>query len=327
MRKTLGYDLAKLSDQQIEEQFESVVKQIKELDSTKYQLNVANKMVVQKGIDILQTYRNDLAKYFQSSIKSVDFAKDGQRVKEEINQWVSRETHNKIRELLSEPLNPSTALVLLNAIYFNGKFQTMFQKNETREQTFFSVEGRQSSAQMMHRKGKFNHNNVPQLDSQLLEIPYSGNDISLYILLPNEIQGIKKLKTDLKNFTVLENSIEGLREKTVDVTFPKFKIETESSLIEKLSQLGMKSAFSGEADLSGIDGKRDLTVSDVKHKAYIEVSEEGTEAAAVTAVVSMRTSIVDPSQQVKFRADHPFMLFIINNYNGIVLFSGIINKV
>lgn len=327
MRQALGYDSVHLIDQTIKREFKAVVEQIEALNSNETELSVANKMVVQKDLEVSEAFKEGLVTYYKSDIQYADFAREGQKTMDLINEWVSRETHNKIQRLLSEPLDPTTVLVLLNAIYFNGKFKIMFPKSETEEQIFFDSEDNQSLKPMMHREGKFKHALVPELDSQLLAIPYSGDQISLYVLLPNHRQGVAKLKTDLKDFSLLENSIASLTEKRVNVTLPKFKIETQYSLNDKLSQIGIKSAFTPEADLSGIDGKRDLRVSDVMHKAYIEVSEEGTEAAAVTGIVMTRLSLVDLPKEIEFRADHPFMFFIRIDTNRLILFSGIVNKI
>jgi len=284
-------------------------------------LNDANKLVVQMGFNISKTYQDDLVNYFESSIESVDFVKESQKAIDSINQWVSRQTHNKIEKLIDGPLDPSTVLILLNAIYFKGMFQYMFLKNETKEEVFFTADNKQSTVQLMRRRGQFNYTEVPELESQLLEIPYSGDEISLYILLPNERQGLKTLRKSFTNFSVLDKSISALTNETVDVLIPKFKIETKYSLPQKLSELGIKLVFTGSADLSGIDGKQDLQVSDVIHKAYIEVTEEGTEAAAATEVPIDRMGIL------QFRADHPFVFFIRNNVNGMVLFSGHVNQI
>jgi serpin B len=181
----------------------------------------------------------------------------------------------------------------------------------------------------MKRNGKFNYTEIESLNSKLLELPYSGDDLSLYIVLPNEKQGFNQLKNNLKDFAVIDNSIRNLRESEVHVTIPKFKIEAEYELKEQLSQLGMKQVFTREADLSGIDGKKDLEVSKVIHKAVVEVNEEGSEAAAATAIViRTHTASIDPNKPkvYEFKADHPFVFFIRDNRNGMILFVGQINK-
>jgi serpin B len=320
LREVLGYNFGHLSNEAINEEFVTVLREIEDVDSNKYQLNVANKLVAQQNFDILETYKQNLKKYFQTTIDSADFVHNSVAATDAINEWVKQKTHDKIVKLLSEPLSPSTRLVLLNAVYFKGIWETKFLKNETREEIFFNQGISEFKTQMMRRNGKFNLTEIPELDSKLLELPYSGDDISLYIVLPNERQGLKSVKSKLTDFALIEKSITQLKEVEVHVTIPKFKIETSYSLKEQLSQLGMKEVFTSSADLSGIDGKLDLVVSKVIHKAVIEVNEEGSEAAAATAI------IVGRALPNVFRAVHPFFFFIRDNRNGMIIFSGRLNK-
>jgi serpin B len=322
MKEVLGYNFGHLSNDEVNQQFGTVLRQISDVDSNKYELNVANKLVAQQNFDILESYKQNLKKFFGTTIETADFVHNSIAVTDAINDWVKTQTHEKIPKLLSEPLGSSTRLVLLNAIYFKGIFTTKFLENETKEEIFFNRGVNQIKKEMMKRNGKFNYTEVESLNSKLLEIPYSGDDLSLYILLPNEKQGFKQLENNLRDFSVIENSIRYLREREVNVTIPKFKIEAEYELKEQLSKLGMRQVFTPEADLSGIDGKKDLEVSKVIHKAVVEVNEEGSEAAAATAI------IVNESVAVvyEFRADHPFTFFIRDNRNGMILFVGLINQ-
>jgi len=326
LREVLGYDLGHINDQQVKEEFEKVFNDISVADSSKYQLNIANRMVAQDKFNILNTYKEDLKKYYKTSIVTADFAHNGAAETDAINQWVSQQTHDKIKKLLDQPLDSSTAMVLLNAIYFKGTWQTTFRKNETISETFYNHGEEVKTIDMMHRDNKFNYTDVNELNSKLLEIPYSGDDISMYILLPNERQGFQQLKNRLDNFAIVENAIKNLREEElVHVSIPKFKTEASYSLPKQLNELGMRKVFTGDADLSGIDGRRDLFVSNVIHKAVIEVNEEGSEAAAATAIIVKHGPSVDPPKPV-FKADHPFMFFIRDNRNGMILFMGQINK-
>jgi serpin B len=324
LREVLGYESAKILDEQIYQQFSEVLTNIEGIDSNKYELNVANKLVVQKDFEILKSYEENLKNYFKTTIDSVDFADS--TVANSINQWVSSLTHDKIKKLLDGPLSSATRLVLLNAVYFKGLFQTQFLKNQTKEEVFFNGGNAEKNTQMMIRTGKFNYTEIEEIDSKLLEIPYTGDDISLYILLPNQKQGLKAMNSGLSSWSQIEDSISRLRAQEVEVTVPKFKIETSYSLKQTLSKMGMHFVFSSSADLSGIDGKRDLDVSEVIHKAFVEVNEEGTEAAAATAIIIKALASVHPSSQPVFRADHPFMFFIRDNKNGITLFAGHINQ-
>jgi serpin B len=324
MKEVLGYSFGNLSNDEVNKQFASVLREISDVDSNKYQLNVANKLVAQQNFDILETYKENLKKFFDTTIETADFVNNSIAATNDMNSWVKKQTHDKIPELLSRPLDSSTRLVLLNAIYFKGIFTTKFLENETREEVFFNRGVDELKTQMMRRNGKFNYTEIEELNSKLLEIPYSGDDISLYILLPNEKQGLKEMKSNLNDFAVFENSIRNMRENVVHVTIPKFKVEAEYELKGLLSMLGMKQVFNSESDLSGIDGKRDLFVSKVIHKAVVEINEEGSEARAVTAfVVKIPVSI---PKIFEFKADHPFLFFIRDNRNGMILFIGQINQ-
>jgi len=328
MREVLGYNFGHLSNEQVNDEFSTVFREISDVDSNKYQLNIANKLVAQQNFDILETYKENLKKFYQTTIETADLVQNSIAATDDINSWVKIQTHDKIPKLLSQPLESSTRLVLLNAVYFKGIWTTKFLKNETREEVFFNRGVEEFNTKMMKRNGKFNYTEIEGLDSQLLELPYSGDDISLYIVLPNEKQGLNRLKSNLKDFSVIENSIRNMKENEVHVTIPKFKIESSYELKEQLSDLGMKEVFTSEADLSGIDGKRDLQVSKVVHKAVVEVNEEGSEAAAATAIVVVFGNSIDPKipKVYNFKADHPFLFFIRDNRNGIILFFGQINK-
>ncbi len=328
MKEVLGYSFGHLSNDEVNQQFGTVLRQISDVDSNKYELNVANKLVAQQNFHILESYKESLKKFFSTTIETADFVHNSIAATDAINDWVKTETHDKIPKLLSQPLDSSTRLVLLNAVYFKGIFTTKFLKNETEEEIFLNKGVNEVKKEMMKRNGKFNFTEIVSLNSKLLEIPYSGDDLSLYIVLPNEKQGFNQLKNNLKDFTVIENSIRNLRTSEVHVTIPKFKIEAEYELKEQLSQLGMRQVFNPkEADLSGIDGKRDLSVSKVIHKAVVEVNEEGSEATAATAIVLLGDPLDPKEPKVhEFKADHPFMFFIRDNRNGMILFVGQINK-
>ena len=230
--------------------------------------------------------------------------------------------------MLDKPLSANTRLLLLNAVYFEARFRKMFEKRETHQATFYENENQENQVKMMQRIGTFNQTEVPELDSQLLEIPYADNDVSLYILLPNQKQGLRSYKNSLTDFSLIDQKIGQLKERTVSVTIPKFEISTSYSMANDLTRLGIRSAFGANADLSGINGQKSLQVSDVLHKAYIEMSEEGTKAAAVTAIsIVLKNKFIPPKEYIVFKADHPFMFLIRNNNNGMVLFSGHINKI
>jgi serpin B len=324
LKEVLGYNFGHISNENINEEFGKVFKDIRDIDKNKYHIHFANKVVVQKNCEVSQIFRDVLKKYFQTDVESKDFMLDSKVTTDEINEWVKHITHRKIENLLSQPLSPSTRLVLLNAIYFEGIWKTAFEKSETHEEVFFNSGINEVKTQMMRRCGKFNLTEVSELDSKLLELPYSGEDISLYIVLPNQRQGLHKITSDLRDFEMIEKSITQLQEVNADVVIPKLKIEGSHSLKNHLMALGMKRVFTPEADLSGIDGKKDLYVSEVIHKSVIEFTEEGNESAdSPHNIVGVLSNA--PQMEV-FRADHPFVFFIRDNRNGMILFSGHINN-
>jgi serpin B len=325
-RQVLGYELSLLNDTQVRQESKNLLEKVLERKkSMSYELDVANGIITQDKYPILDSYKSEAQKYFNASIYSTDFARHGNDAMQMINDWVKKQTHEKIDRLLSEPLDPSVILVLLNAIYFKGTWKIQFNKEITKEENFFGIGERVFRVPLMHVLENFNYTHVSQLNGQLLELPYAGNDISMYILLPYEKEGLKQIKKSL-NSSHLDEAIGRMYETKVEVAIPKFKFSTEYHLIPQLQSLGIQQVFSSKADLSGIDGRKDLYVSDVIHKAIIEVNEEGSEAAAVTdVIISRHGPNVEPMIPL-FRADHPFAFFIRDNRNGLILFEGQVNQ-
>ena len=326
MRQVLGYNMANLLDDQVFQQYHQVLENLKTMQTknNENRINMANKMVVQKNFDVLKSFEDNLKENFESTVDVLDFADT--TTTDKINEWVRKETNDKIKKLLDGPLDESTKMVLLNAIYFKGVFQTKFDEKLTRDDMFFTDDNQQRTTKMMKRSGKFNFTEIPELDSTMIEMPYTGYKVSIFVVLPNERQGLKKLNQVIEDFSQIDNAIENLKERTVDVALPKFKIETSYQLKNKLSSMGMSSVFSSSADLSGIDGRQDLEVSEVVHKAFVEVNEEGTEAAAATGIINKTKAVVIQPMIPVFRADHPFMFFIRDNVNRINLFVGQVNQ-
>lgn len=325
-RQVLGYESSLLNDVQVRQEFKNLLERVLERKESKsYELDVANGVITQDKYPILDLYKSEAQKYFNASIYSTDFAKHGNDAMQMINDWVKKQTHEKIDRLLSEPLDPSVILVLLNAIYFKGTWKIQFNKEITREENFFGYGEKAFRVPLMHVSEKFNYTHVSELNGQLLELPYASNDISMYILLPYEKEGLKQIKKSL-NSNYLDEAIGRMYETEVEVAIPKFKFSTEYHLIPQLQSLGIQQVFSPKADLSGIDGHKDLYVSDVIHKAIIEVNEEGSEAAAVTGVIISRHGPSVGPMIPLFRADHPFAFFIRDNRNGLILFEGHVNQ-
>jgi serpin B len=284
----------------------------------KVKLAVANSLWPQKGYAFLPEYLDLCKIQYGTAITPLDYAGAGETARKTINDWVEDKTNKKITDLIAPGvLNALTRMVLVNAIYFKGDWASQFKADATQKQPFHISASQTVEAPLMHQKREFgfSENN----DLQVLELPYSGDDLSMIVLLPRKTDGLAGLEAKLtvQNLAAWTGK---LHRQKVEVFLPKFKMTAQFSLNEKLSALGMTDAFTGKADFSGMTGNRDLYISAVIHKAFVEVNEEGTEAAAATAVVMAARSMPRPSPV--FRADHPFLFLIRDNATGSILFLG-----
>lgn len=288
-----------------------------------YQLSVANALWGQAGFKFRPEFLDINNRYYGAGFKPVDYIKDANREKtrQTINRWVEKKTQNKIKELIKpDILTALTRLVLTNAIYFKGQWQTQFKAADTKPMPFYISNTEKTAPPTMSLlKTKFNYAENDQ--AQILEMPYKGGDISMVILLPRAEVGLTKLEGDLQAEKI-QSWLARLSSTKVDVYLPRFKLEKDVSLNEKLKSLGMTDAFdAAKADFSGMAPGNQLYITSVIHKAFVEVNEEGTEAAAATAVVVGLKSAA-PDRPVVFRADHPFIFLIRDNRSGGILFMG-----
>jgi len=283
-----------------------------------YELTVSNALWGQKGYGFLKEFLDIVKINYEGGFNEVDFAKDAESVRQTINKWVEDKTNGKIKDLISPGvLNRLTRLVLTNAIYFKGNWATQFDEKKTKESPFTLLNGEKINVPMMNQKAEFNYMETENF--QGLELPYIDNELSMFILLPKDINGLGELEKSLTVET-LSNWDEAFRKREVIVSTPKFKMTSKFSLADVLQSMGMNNAFSGKANFSGMNGKRDLFISEVIHKAFVDVNEEGTEAAAATAVAIRATSI--RPQIPIFKADHPFLFLIRDNKSESILFMG-----
>jgi serpin B len=283
------------------------------------QLVEANSLWPQKDFAFRSDYLALGQKYYGAAIKPVDYAKHTEAARKMINGWVSAKTNQKIVELLKPGmLDVSNRLVLVNAIYFKGNWASQFEIKLTEEKPFHVSPERTITAPLMRQTHDCRYAEFPGL--QILELPYVGGDLSIQVLLPRQMDGLGNLETELTAQN-LAAWIASLQSEKVEVFLPKFRITSEFSLADTLGGMGMPDAFSpARADFSAMDGRKDLYVSAVAHQAFVEVNEEGTEAATSTAVM-MRPRGLPPPLPV-FRADHPFLFLIRDNRNGSILFLG-----
>lgn len=316
-----------LSVEQDNESFHSYMKGLYELLNKKnaeYNISTANAIWVKENLHLLETYLNVIRQYYGGDATELDYSKPTEAAAI-INQWVENQTNGLIKDLITaDAINPLTALILTNAIYFKGIWKTQFDPVNTTNRTFENSAGTSLEAPTMslvNTEDVFNYTETDNL--QILELPYTGDDISMIILLPkyNDLSStINTIDNDM-----LSEGIESMTETKVDIYLPKFKVKSSYSLSNYLIELGMNIPFTLSADFSGITGGRNLFISKVLHKAFIDVNEEGTEAAAATAVV-MDLSINGGSSRVVFDCDHPFMYLIRHKQTGTILFMGSISN-
>lgn len=283
-------------------------------------LHVANAAVLQERYNVLTEYLDLLTQSFAAEVSKANLADEQSR--KNINTWVKNSTGGKIEDLLSEPLPPNTKMVLLNAIYFKGLWDTPFDASFTSSAPFYNGGTEQVTVDMMRNEVRVPYAYHEATDADVADLPYAGLDYSMTIVLPRDHSGAEALRQRL-SWPVFQNMLSHLQQQRLTLALPRFKLEGAYKLKQPISQLGAKKMFDErQADLSGITGSRDLFVHDVIHKAVVEVNEEGSEAAGASGVVFVTKSL---STSTRFIVDHPFLFFIRNTKTGDVFFAGQVN--
>jgi serpin B len=287
-----------------------------------YQLTVANALWGQVGLTLTPAFLATAGSYYAAALHEVDFISQPETSRLSINQWVEQKTNGKIKDLIKPGvITPLTRLILTNAIYFKGDWELAFDHKRTQPAPFYVSDGQQVSTPMMQRSGRFLYTETSR--AQILQLPYKGENLVMNILLPKPNLAWDQFISEMKpeHFAAC---MDQLRYTTVHVALPRFKLETQLSLKDTLQRMGIATAFNPHiADFSGMAEER-LGITDVIHKAYIDVNEEGTEAAAATGVVVGTTSLGPPP--VVFRADRPFLFLIRDTRSGSILFLGALHN-
>ncbi|KGK98234.1 serpin [Methanococcoides methylutens] len=288
-------------------------------DPDEYELTTANALWLRKGVQLKPEYESAVENYYSGKIEELDFANDPKGSIDTINKWIEEKTNNKIKDVLnSDAIDGSKAMVITNAIYFNGKWINEFPEENTKKEYFHPSEGQQSSVDMMSTSGFYNYGESSK--AHIIELPYKGDDLSMYVVLPENADiGSFESSFTLNEYNSLKMNMNTDHE--VNLWLPKFKFESTTQLSDTLAGMGMTDAFSN-ANFSGINEEADLTISRVIHKAVIDVQEKGTEAATATAVVAEDGLSYNQPVIKEFRADHPFMFFIEDKRTGCILFMG-----
>lgn len=304
----------------------SLQEAIKESEHDNLELKIANRIWGHEHLDETAEFQESSLTFYNTRIAKVDFKESYERAREEINRWVEETTARKVRGFLPPgAVNQDTRLALINAIYFKGTWLHAFKPEKTHHARFYTGSDRENvvEVEMMSRTSKHSYFVDKENDCKVIELPYSGDDISMLIALPSEIDGVSQLELVI-NSEMMSQWIMSLENTTVKVSLPKFILSQHFELKEVLNKLGIIDLFvPGIADLSGISSVESLYVSHVIHKAHININERGTEATAASGVVMQKRSLDMPPE---FYANHPFLFIIYQKTSSAILFMGRVKK-
>ncbi|XP_009934808.2 serpin B11 [Opisthocomus hoazin] len=289
-------------------------------------LTIANRLFGEITYPFFQQYLDSTKKFYRAELEPVNFKYTEEEAREKINFWVENETKGKIKDLFTAGfIDPSTVLVLVNAIYFKGKWAVEFKKEDTKETYFQLNKNERRTVQMMFQEGYFNMAFIEEQKMKVIELPYFNNELSMFILLPEvvceDFTGLEQLECTL-TYEKLAGWTDSARmqQLRVKVYLPQFKMEESYVLNKTLQEMGVMNVFDwGKADLSGISRKDGLVVSKAIQKSFVEVNKEGTEAAGAMGLVAVPLCL---PVCYEFRADHPFLFFIRHNPTTTILFFG-----
>jgi serpin B len=283
-------------------------------------LNLPNAIWYKKEIRLKPEFVSVNQQFFQAELGGVDFSKPESA--QTINQWADKSTHGKIKQVVQWPFDPMTRVILANAIYFKGKWERPFNKSDTRRDVFHLSAAGEKQIPMMWQHGHFNYQQGDGF--QAVRLPYAGGQLQMYLFLPDTNSGPTKLLADLNADTWRDKILPKFQDEEGTLVLPRFKLDYDVTLNNPLKALGMRQAFTKGADFSAM-ADEPLFVSEVKQKSFVEVNEEGTEAAAVTTVVMKSLAIREPMKSFKMIVDRPFFFMIGDDSTKSILFMGVVH--
>uniref|UniRef100_A0A8C1BYQ0 Serpin peptidase inhibitor, clade I (neuroserpin), member 1 n=2 Tax=Cyprinus carpio carpio TaxID=630221 RepID=A0A8C1BYQ0_CYPCA len=297
-------------------------------DEEQYVVRLANSLFLQTGVHFSEDFLRLMKKYFKAEVETVDFSQS-EAVADHINSWVLNHTDSKIHNLVSaDDFSSSTVIMLANAVYFRGNWKNQFRPENTRTFSFTKDDGSEVQTLMMYQQGDFYYGEFSDGTTeaggvyQVLEMLYEGEDMSMMIVLPRQEVPLASLEPIIKA-QLLDEWANNVKRQKVEVYLPRFKVEQKIDLRDSLQQLGIKSIFTKDADLTAMTAEmtdgQDLFIGKAVQKAYLEVTEEGAEGAAGSGMIALtRTLVLYP----QVMADHPFFFIIRNRKSGSILFMG-----
>ncbi|XP_059793779.1 serpin B9 [Balaenoptera ricei] len=309
------------TEKDIHEDFQALLTELNK-PGTQYLLRTANRLFGEKTCEFLSIFKEACLWFYHTELEQLSFAKAAEPSRKQINAWVSKKTEGKIPELLpSNSIDAQTRLVLINTVYFKGRWNEQFNEAYTREMPFRVNRKEQRPVQMMFQEGTFRLAHIEEVQAQVLELPYAGEELSMVILLPDDHVALSSVEKHLtfEKFLAWTHP-DCMKSTEVEVFLPRFKLEEAYDLGSVLQGLGVVDAFQqGRADFSAMSADSDLCLSRFAHKSLVEVNEEGTEAAAAVAVTVVECCL---ESGPRFCADRPFLFFIRHNKASSILFCG-----
>ena len=301
--------------------FSSLSKQLTKSIGKTNTLNITSALWLDTDFQVKESYNNKLSKLNIADTQTLDFSRKTS-ASNTINKWVSDRTNNKIKNIISpKDISKRSKMVISNAIYFNGEWSKKFDKTKTKPDTFYNIKKRESKVDFMNSKEQLQY--YENKDFQFISKPYKKLlDKSFCIILPKNKYGIFDVENKLNN-TLLDSVFSSTKREEVKLSMPKFKLEKSFTLTKNLKKLGLKSAFSRQANFKELTDQRPFFISCVKHKTFIDINEERTEAAAATTITGKLSTWKDPNKKpVVFKADHPYIFMIIDNKTKAIVFMG-----
>ncbi|CAK7317255.1 Serpin B9 [Vulpes lagopus] len=310
------------TEKDIHQSFQSLLAEVNK-PGTQYLLRTANRLFGEKTCEFFPTFKESCLRFYNAELEQLPFAKAAEPSRKHINAWVSEKTEGKIQELLpGGSIDATTKLVLVNAIYFKGRWNEQFDKRYTREMPFKINQKEQRPVQMMYQEATFKLAYIEELQTQVLELPYVGDELSLLILLPDDHVDLSSVESRLtwERFRAWSGPAR-MRSTDVEVFLPRLQLGGEYDLAAVLGPLGMADAFQADkADFSAMSACREVCLSRCVHRSVLEVDEEGTAAAAASAALVVAECCAEPGP--RFCADHPFLFLIRHNAAHTILFCG-----
>jgi serine protease inhibitor len=304
---------------------EALNRAVKSLDQslnsqTNVILDLANAIWYQEGVQLKSGFVSDNQNYFAAKLGGVDFK--NLESAQTINDWADKSTRGKIKEVVRWPLPPLTRVILANAIYFKGEWDRPFETNATQPHVFHLSGSGEIQVPTMWQRGSFSYQEGDGY--QAVRLPYAGGRLRMYLFLPDANSGPAKLLAGLNSASWRDKILPRFVEREGTLALPRFKLNYDVELNNPLETLGMKSAFTPAADFSAM-ADEPLCISAVKQKSFVDVNEEGTEAAAVTTVVMKSLAVMEPVKSFEMIVDRPFFFVIEDNQTGSILFMGVVH--